>query len=1235
MARSPRAAHQVVQFDLLLVGPKVVRNSLRSCWLLCALIVLCACGSGNSDPPRISSVVVSPDSVTLTALDATVRLEATARDSDGNNISAVFAWSSSDTTIATVDTNGSVTAVANGVATITASSNRISASVTITVQQQVSSVAISPNAVNFAAIDGTVQLEAEARDANDHAMTATFRWESSDAAIAAVDANGLVRALRNGEATISAVSDGALASVAVTVRQQVSSVTVSPNTVTLAAINETVQMAAAARDANGNLVTAVVGWSSSDTAVATVDAAGLVTALTNGITTVTASTGAFSASVTVTVQQQVSGVTVSPHTVTFASIDETAQLGAEARDANGHVMSVHFDWMTSDTSVATVDTGGLVTAQGDGVARITVISGGFSASVTVTVAQIASLTVSPDHLRFEALDDSAQLEAIARDANGDPASVEFRWSSSDPSVAMVDATGRVTARRNGAATVFATSGEFTASTTVTVEQQIRELFFAPTGDDVDPVRFNSLGETVQFSIEALDSNGYPIPGYGFTAISVNPDIVMIDEDFLATATGNGTTRIWFNDRTTEDYLDVVVAETVVNVRQIAARAAIEPAARTFRRVNETHQFTANAWDANGYPLPSEFLSWESADRRVADVDSTGSVIVRGNGETEIVVRADDSWASAAVSGELEVTCAAGPRAPSIITVQPESLVEGASITIQGTGFCGNASGNLVTIDGMVADVVGASETALRVSVPQYHCLPTREVELTVAVGTHSVTRFMEVRPDEPAISLPVGQQAIIGAGKEKCVQFAKADESESYLIGVQSTLLGFTDEFTEVRLTTVTAEPDNEGPVSNDRWHAPSQRHAPANLQQQALAAPPQMIGLNWQLEPADVRMTDTASSVILGEEGFDRPPEVGDIVAWSGNEWLVHTIGTHALWLVRLELVEYMEREYPTRVAELSNGFDSQVYPPITDFFGTPDFGNVGRLVVFINPEHFDASVNPVRGRKFSSVNFGLTNTFTALAHEFTHVIQIPLILDDRPPQWFIEGQADLGAEIFGFSLMNRSSAQNYGRDVAFDDQPGNAWWSNFQVIGLGFFGGGAHPERPQECVWIVGRGSCGGPLPYAVGWSFLRYLTDQYGSQYPGGERYLHQELIQPAPEEPLEATIERLLGESIETLLARWAAALYVDDRIADADSTLQFTSWNLWNIFSNQFIFSDQFPLVPLEIPFTDLERKARIRDGSMWYLRVSDEERAATAIRIRDQADRALSYDIQVWVVRLE
>ena len=166
---------------------------------------------------------------------------------------------------------------------------------------------------------------------------------------------------------------------------------ISPATARLTALGATIQLSAQVRDQNGRAMTGTtVTWASSASTVATVSAAGLVTAVGAGVTTVTAMAGEAAGQATVTVMQSVDAAVVSPATATVAPGD-TLRLVANAFDDNGHqVEGAEFTWSSSDVSVATVDSAGLVRARVPGdatiIAQVSTITG--SAEISVSLPHI-------------------------------------------------------------------------------------------------------------------------------------------------------------------------------------------------------------------------------------------------------------------------------------------------------------------------------------------------------------------------------------------------------------------------------------------------------------------------------------------------------------------------------------------------------------------------------------------------------------------------------------------------------------------------------------------------------------------------------------------------------------------------------------------------------------------------------------------------------------------------------
>ena len=250
---------------------------------------------------------------------------------------------------------------------------------------------------------------------------ATVTWTSSASSVATVDASGLVTAAGNGTVTITASAGSASGSAVVTVTQSVESVEVSPSVDELTVLGATVQLTPEAFDRNGHAVAgAEFSWESSDVAVATVNAGGLVTAIAEGVATITAGAGEASGSAVVTVMQSVESVVVSPSEETIA-LGNTLQLTAEAFDESGHAaVGAEFSWESSDVAVATVDAGGLVTGVAEGVATITASAGEASGSAVVTVRPTYTLSGTVSDSRRNG---SMLAGAVVRLRNGRQASM--------------------------------------------------------------------------------------------------------------------------------------------------------------------------------------------------------------------------------------------------------------------------------------------------------------------------------------------------------------------------------------------------------------------------------------------------------------------------------------------------------------------------------------------------------------------------------------------------------------------------------------------------------------------------------------------------------------------------------------------------------------------------------------------------------------------------------------------
>ena len=221
-----------------------------------------------------------------------------------------------------------------------------------------------------------------------------------------------------------------------------------------------------------------------------------------------------------------STVTVTPAATTLAALGRTVQLAADVRDQSGRTLTgVTISWSSSVTGVATVDASGLVTAVGNGTARITATAGSASGSAQVTVQQSASLVlVSPPSLDFIALGDTMRAMAAVSDEDGQPiVGAAVGWSSDYPDVATIDSTGLVTAVAEGTATITATVGTAHGAANVSVQQM------PDTMEVTAPRSALAIGDSVRFTAAVLDRNRHPIDGHTVAWSSSDPAIATVDE----------------------------------------------------------------------------------------------------------------------------------------------------------------------------------------------------------------------------------------------------------------------------------------------------------------------------------------------------------------------------------------------------------------------------------------------------------------------------------------------------------------------------------------------------------------------------------------------------------------------------------------------------------------------------------------------------------------------------------
>lgn len=177
--------------------------------LLAGLLWACGGDPQVTDPgARVATVEVLPASAELDALGATRDFEATARDRNGDPISEVtFSWSVSPDSVASVDGDGTVTARANGSATVQAEASGATGAADLTVAQKGTELTISPDSATLWTRGDTRQFEVTAHDARGNLVEdPSIVWGLADGSVATIDSSGRVTAGSEGKTEVIATT---------------------------------------------------------------------------------------------------------------------------------------------------------------------------------------------------------------------------------------------------------------------------------------------------------------------------------------------------------------------------------------------------------------------------------------------------------------------------------------------------------------------------------------------------------------------------------------------------------------------------------------------------------------------------------------------------------------------------------------------------------------------------------------------------------------------------------------------------------------------------------------------------------------------------------------------------------------------------------------------------------------------------------------------------------------------
>ena len=459
-------------------------------------------------------------------------------------------------------------------------------------------------------------------------------WSSSNPSVATVDQNGKVQAKSLGSTIISVTTtDGTnlSATCEVNVVIPVSSVSLNQTYVDILK-NSTINLIATVLPENAYNKT--LSWKSNKTSVATVDQNGMVTAKAVGTATITATTTDgtnLSASCEIHVYNVATSITLNETLITL-NVGESEILTVTISPNNTLAQQYPIQWTSSNTSVATVDASGKITAIKNGTAIITASTtdgSNLSATCQVTVRTLAtSIALDRSQIIMYKNDFDALTATILPETTSNK---NVSWASSNNSIVSVDNAGNINAKATGIATITATTTDGTnlsASCQVQVYNRVSSVTLNYTSLVLEKGQHKIISATI-----------YPSNAYNKNLLwsSSNPNVAEVTDTMgiagvvTAKSVGNAIISATTTDGsniTATCYVEVIVYANAVNLNK-----------------HETSIYAGGTEQLTAQVLPEDAINknvtWRSSNSNIASVSSNGLVTANKVGTALIIATCND------------------------------------------------------------------------------------------------------------------------------------------------------------------------------------------------------------------------------------------------------------------------------------------------------------------------------------------------------------------------------------------------------------------------------------------------------------------------------------------------------------------------------------------------------------------------------------------------------------------
>jgi 6-phosphogluconolactonase (cycloisomerase 2 family) len=675
------------------------------------------------DPPYLTPTLglqLTPSAPSLAAgTRQSIQATATLADSSVLDVSSSCLWISSDPSVVTVDSKGEITAVSPGQASITASFDQVSSSVSVTVTSAtLVSIEVTPGSP--AVPEGfSLQMTATGlfSDNTTQDLSTQVDWSSTTPGVATIELNGLASGVTAGQTELKATFNAVTGSTVLTVSNGIlETLTLTPAAPSIA--DGTTQQFVAMGSFTDNItrdITSSVTWSSDNNAVAGISNAagsrGLATAAGPGNTTIRATLGAVSGQTTLTVTTAtLESIEVAPTSPAIPNgLDQQMTATGFFSDSTTQNLTTQVNWTSTAPAVATIVGTGVASGTSPGQTEIRATSGAITGStiVTVTDATLETLMVTPANPSI-ANGTSQQFVAmgsftgnITRDLTS-----SVTWSSDDTNVAGISnapgGKGLATAADTGSATIRATLGSVSGQTTLTVTAATLESIGVTPASPALPSGLDQQMTATGFFSDNTTQNLTTQVNWNSTA----PAVATIVGTGLASGASPGQTELRATSGT-------ITGSTILTVTNATLETLTVTPANPSIANGTTQQFVAmGSFTGNTTTQDlTSLVTWSSDDVNVAGISNAPG----GKGRA---TAADTGSATiratlGSVSGQTTLTVTTATLQSIGVTPASPAIPSGLDQQMTATGFFSdNTTQNLTTqvswnsVTPTVATIVG-------------------------------------------------------------------------------------------------------------------------------------------------------------------------------------------------------------------------------------------------------------------------------------------------------------------------------------------------------------------------------------------------------------------------------------------------------------------------------------------------------------------------------------------------